>query len=133
MSTATIPARRADDAFAALREFLCGDGPAPASKITMWSSSRTGPGVRLFTSSRRAAAYVGDETRRRDKTGHPGPVTVHRLDGGLEPDRDASSEVAAVLTATGWMTRCTDAACAVAFRLRDDVVELIKAILVTAD
>jgi hypothetical protein len=129
MSTATIPAPT-DDALTALRELLAGESHGPA---TMWSASCTGPGLRIFTSGRLAAGYIADETRRRVRAGNPEPVTVHRLDGGMEPDWDASSDVADVLTATGWTTRCTDPAYAVAWLLRDDVAELLEAILVSAD
>lgn len=133
MSTVTVPAPTADDALAALREILCGDGKASAPATTMWSASYDGPGLRVFTSARGAAAFVTEETRRRVKAGNHEPVTVNRLDGAMEPDWNASSDVADVLTATGWTTRCADPSYAVAWRLRDEVVELLGAVLVTED
>lgn len=130
MSTATIQAPTDDAALDALRELLAGETQGPAA---MWSASCTGPGQRIFTSGRLTAGYIADETRRRVKAGNQEPVAVHRLDGAMEPDWDASSDIADVLAATGWITRCSDPAYAVAWRLRDDVVELLEAILVTSD
>jgi hypothetical protein len=129
MSTATIPAPT-EDALTALREHLAGESQDTA---TMWSASCIGPDRRIFTSGRLAAGYIADETRRRVKAGNPEPITVNRLDGGMEPDWNASSDVADVLTATGWTARCADPAYAVAWLLRDDVVELLDAILVPAN
>jgi hypothetical protein len=79
-----------------------------------------------------AAAAFTDETRRRVKAGNPEPVTVTRLDGAMDTDWNASSDVADVLAATGWTARCADPAYAVAWRLRDEVVDILEAILVTA-
>ena len=132
MSTATIPAPTADDALASLRAILCGDGEAPAPVITMWASACAG-GQRIFTSSRLAAAYVVDETRRRIKAGDIAPVTLQRLDGAMEPDWDASSDIADVLAATDWIARCPDPAYKTAWLLRDEVADLIGTILVTED
>ncbi|MET1086891.1 MAG: hypothetical protein ABWY04_07200 [Arthrobacter sp.] len=131
MSTATVPAPTADDALAALRELLMGTSQGTA-KTTQWSASYDGPGLRIFTSARAAAAFIADETRRRVKVGNPEPVTVNRLDGAMEPDWNASSDVADVLTATGWTARCADPAYAVAWRLRDEIIEVLEAILVPA-
>jgi hypothetical protein len=127
MSLATVPVQT-DDSLAALRGILCGGAEAPARSFTMWSASTTCPGVCVFTSTRLHRRRDPPRHGRQPGTRH-GPTPRRRHGPGL----GASSEVAAVLTATGCMTRYIDAAYAVAFRLRDDVVELIEAILVTAD
>lgn len=133
MSTATIPAPTDDAALAALREILTGNGQTAAPVTTMWSVSYAGPGVRVFTASRPAARFIVNETRRRVKAGNPEPVKVHRLDGGMEADWNASSDVADVLAATGWTARCADPAYAVAYLLRDEVIEVLEAILVPSE
>lgn len=132
MSTATVPAPTADDQLADLRALLCGDEPAPTTVITMWSTACAG-GQRIFTSSRLAAAYVVDETRRRIKAGDTAAVTLQRLDGAMEPDWDASSDIADVLAATDWIARCPDPAYKTAWLLRDEVADVLEAILVTEE
>lgn len=132
MSTATVPALTDDD-FAALRELLMGTSQGPVQKPVMWAASYGGPGARIFTGNRAAAAFITDETRRRVKAGNPEPVTVNRLDGAMAPDWNASSDVADVLAATGWTARCTDPSYAVAWRLRDEVVDILAAVLVSED
>jgi hypothetical protein len=109
-----------------------GTSQGPVPKPVMWSASYGGPGTRIFTGARAAAAFITDETRRRVKAGNPEPVTVNRLDGAMDTDWNASSDVADVLAATGWAARCADPAYAVAWRLRDEVVDILEAILVTA-
>jgi hypothetical protein len=128
MSTPTHAATSTDIDFARLLEELMGPAPTP----TMWSMSYDGPGTRIFTNTRGAAKFITDEARRRVRAGNPEPVTVNRLDGGMEPDWDASSDVADVLAATGWTERCTDPSYAVAWRLRDEVIDVLEAILVPA-
>lgn len=132
MSTATVPAPT-DDAFAALRELLMGTSQGPVQKPVMWAASYGGPGTRIFTGALAAAVFITDETRRRVKAGNPEPVTVDRLDGAMDPDWNASSDVTDVLTATGWTARCADPSYAVAWRLRDEVIDLLEAILVASD
>ncbi|HEX9226477.1 MAG TPA: hypothetical protein VF885_07435 [Arthrobacter sp.] len=131
MSTATVPALT-DDAFAALRELLMGTSQGPVQKPVMWAASYGGPGTRIFTGARAAATFITEETRRRVKAGNPEPVTVDRLDGAMDPDWNASSDVADVLAATGWTARCADPAYAVAWCLRDEVIDVLEAILVPA-
>lgn len=133
MSTATVPAPTNDDALAALRELLMGPDAAPAPVTTMWSVSCAVPGVRIFMSAFRAAEFIVDESRRRVKARNLEPLTVQRLDGGMQPDWDASANVADVFTATRWLRRCTNDAYAVKWLLRDEVVEVVRAILVTDD
>lgn len=133
MITATAPAPVNDAAFASLRELLMGPDAEPAPVTTLWAVSLTGPGVRIFTSAFRAAQFIVDESRRRVKARNPLPLTVQRLDGAMQPDWDASSDVADVFKATRWLKRCTNDAYAVKWLLRDEVVELVRAILVTDD
>lgn len=133
MSTATVPAPVNDAALASLRELLMGPDAEPAPVTTLWSVGLTGPGVRIFTSAFRAAEFIVDESRRRVKTRNPEPLTVRRLDGAMEPDWDASSDVADVFTATRWLKRCTNDAYAVKWLLRDEIIEVVRAILVSDD
>jgi len=128
MSTPTQTAHAADLDLAELLKDLMG----PPRVKTMWSASYAGPGTRIFTDTRSAAQFIADETRRRVRSGNPEPVTVNRIDGGMEPDWDASSDVADVLTATGWTARCAAPSYSVAFRLRDDVIDVLEDILVPA-
>lgn len=132
MSTATIPAPTNDDALASLRELLLAPATREAPVTTMWSVS-CGPGIRIFMSAFRAAEYIVDESRRRVKARVPAELTVQRLDGAMTADWDASSDVADVLGATRWLRRCTNDAYAVKWLLRDEVVELVRAILVSED
>lgn len=129
MSTPTHTATSTDIDFAHLLEELMGLAPTP----TMWAASCAGPGTRIFTDIRSAAKFITDETRRRVRSGNPEAVTVNRLDSGMEPDWNASSDVADVLAATGWTSRCTEPSYAVAWRLRDDVVDVLEDILVAAN
>lgn len=128
MSTPTQTAPSADLDLAYLLKDLMG----PPRVKAMWSASYSGPGIRIFTDTRSAAQFIADETRRRVRSGNPEPVTVNRLDGGMEPDWDASTDVAAVLTATGWTARCAASSYSVAYRLRDDVIDVLEDILVPA-
>ncbi|HEX9088637.1 MAG TPA: hypothetical protein VF867_14045 [Arthrobacter sp.] len=128
MSTPTQTAPAADLDLAGLLKDLMG----PPQVKTMWSASYAGPGTRIFTDTRSAATFITDETRRRVRSGNREPVTVNRLDGGMEADWNASSDVADVLAATGWAARCAEPSYAVAWRLRDDVINVLEDILVAS-
>lgn len=122
MSTSTTPRTFNDADLADLLKRLTAPTPAPR----MWSVSYAGPGVRIFTTALSAATFITDEARRRVKSGAPVFLSVASLDSSMIPTADVSAQVIRALFNTGWINQAADPSYAVAYRLRDQVIDVIE-------
>ncbi|MGK3708831.1 hypothetical protein [Arthrobacter sp. IK3] len=97
-------------------------GPAKVHR-RLWEISYEGQCAAFHSTARKAGTALVDLLTRRMMKGHPArTITVKLLDEHDEVLWDATSDVADVLTATGWPGRNTD---------RDAVIDVLEAILVT--
>lgn len=125
MSTSTPPRTFVDADLADLLRRLTGPTPAPR----MWSVSYDGPGVRIFTTALAAATFITDETRRNVKAGAGVFLAVASLDNSMVPAADLSTEVIQALVNTSWFSQAANPSYAVAYRLRDQVIDVIESTL----
>lgn len=125
MNTSTSPRTLADADLAGLLQRLL--GPTPAAR--MWSVSYDGPGARIFTSSISAATFIADEARRRVKAGTPATLAVAILDKGMLPTAGLSAAIVRILLNTSWIRQAADPSYAVAYRLRDQVIDIVASTL----
>lgn len=117
-----------DSDLATLLQGLLGPTPAPR----MWAVSYDGPGSRIFVTPEHAARFITDETRRRVIAGRPIALTVSSLDKGMAPMTDISAEVFDALVNTSWAVQAADRSYAIAYLLRDQVLDVVERVLVSA-
>lgn len=125
MSTSTTPRTFNDADLADLLKRLTAPTPAPR----MWSVSYDGPGVRIFTTALGAATFITDEARRRVKSGTPANLAVASLDSSMIPAANVSAGVIQALVNTSWTHQAANPSYAVAYRLRDQVIDVIESTL----
>lgn len=118
-----------DADLAALLQGLLGPTPSPRT----YSVSYDGPGVRIFTDAFSAAKFITAESRRLVKAGTPGILTVASLDRSMLVEADASGEVLEALVDTGWIAQAANPSYAIAYRLRDQVVDIVETILLRSN
>jgi hypothetical protein len=95
----------------------------------MYSVSYGGPGVRIFTDAFSAAKFITAEARRLVKAGQPGMLTVASLDRSMLVEADTSGDVLEALVGAGWIAHAADPSCAIAYRLRDQVIDTVETVL----
>jgi hypothetical protein len=99
-----------------------------ATNTVLWAVSDGAFENHFLTSTTEAAVWLTDESMRRHRRGQEPSVTVHLHDPFLGVLWDATSDVADVLTATGWPRLDEDT-----LHLRATVISIIRDILVSDD